>query len=699
MLKNNIFLSKKSGGPLFPSCKKTFLPYIHFAEAGRNADFPIEKKPPKQGAEMDQKFRFFNIAPFSPGREAELAQDMIEYQQRTGNDTVLYSLSFHPEGYPAREKSMCLVESYRKLKAELAGSQVRLGVLLQSVLGHWIRQDKKIEDWTRTINIDGEAVRFCPLDPDFQAYITEYVTLLAKEKPVFMLGDDDIRTFSPKAECFCPLHTAEFNRRAGTNFTSDQLREAVRDCKVGDEIFTVFERLRRDTVNGVAALIRRAIDSVDPEIPAGSCMPGWEVGTNGEVAKAFAGKHPPLMRLCNSGYLERSPKDLPRLVCSTQAIRAAYDDIPTVLDEADTFPHNLYSRAAISFHAKLCSSIMSGLNGAKVWFVNAHRNNYPISRNYTDILAEHRNFYQVLAQEAAESKPCGAVVPCHRNFPNWHPTDTDERFVIPMSWGQVIFGAFGIPFYCSFERKGDSIVTLAGEAVVNRLTEDELRTILSGRVLIDGHAALAITRRGFDQFTAVRAEAVDFFFNGEIDAENGQPYRLSSRRSTVPRFTLLDDAAEAMTNFYYAPSVASTQTEITAPATVFYRNRLGGLVCTCAYHMDVLAWEIYNEARKDWLIKVLDRLNGGKFPFVALNQQNLMALTRRKADGSTILAVFNLNFDPLKQLNIRCASKPGKTEILGADGVWREAETSYAGDVLTVNIGLQCYEVVILKIR
>ena len=72
---------------------------------------------------------------------------------------------------------------------------------------------------------------------------------------------------------------------------------------------------------------------------------------------------------------------------------------------------------------------------------------------------------------------------------------------------------------------------------------------------------------------------------------------------------------------------------------------------------------------------------------------------RRKADGSTILAVFNLNFDPLKVPDIRCAVKPGKTEILGADGVWCKAETSYPGDVLTVNIGLQCYEAVVLKLR
>ncbi len=648
---------------------------------------------------MDRKFLFFNIAPFSAGEEAALARDMIEYQQRTGNDTVLYSLTLHPEGFPAREKSMFLVESYRKLKAELAGSKVRLGVLLQSVLGHWIRQDKKIESWTRTVNIDGETVRFCPLDPDFQAYITEYVTLLAKEKPVFILGDDDIRAFSPKAECFCPLHTAEFNRRAGTDYTPDQLREAVRSCQVGDKIFKIFESLRDDTVTGVAALIRRAIDSVDPSIPSGSCMAGWEVPCHGRVPKAFAAKgQPPLMRIGNGNYLETSAKELPRVVTYTQATRWAYADIPIVLDEADTFPHNLYSRSATSFHAKLCSSIMSGLNGAKLWFVNAHRWNYPISRHYTDILAEHQHFYQALAAEAADSSLEGVIVPGLRNFPNWHFTNTAERFVEPLSWGQVIFGIFGVPFQVSYDRKSDSIYALAGEKTISRLSDDELRTILSGKVLIDGQAALAISKRGFDDLTGVRAELAEFYFNGETDAESGQYYRLSSRKACVPRFTLLDLAAEPMTNFFYKQSVASPETEITAPATVFYRNRLGGLVCSCAYHMEVLPWDMYNEPRKVWLIKILDRLNGGKFAPVVLNRQDVLALTRRKTDGSLIMAVYNLNFDPLKQLEIRCAAAPAKTEILGADGIWREAETAFSGEVLTVKTDLHCYELVVLKL-
>ena len=154
-------------------------------------------------------FRFYNIVPCNIGREKLQAQDVIELEVRTGINIALYSLTLHPEGFPAKKKADLLIESYRKFSRALQGSKVRPGVLLQSILGHWPRVDKNEEKWTRTIDLDGKIYRFCPLDPDFRQYIFDTVAALTKEHPCFILGDDDIRSFSPKADCFCKLHTAE----------------------------------------------------------------------------------------------------------------------------------------------------------------------------------------------------------------------------------------------------------------------------------------------------------------------------------------------------------------------------------------------------------------------------------------------------------------------------------------------------------
>ncbi|MBR2374251.1 MAG: hypothetical protein IKA87_08500, partial [Lentisphaeria bacterium] len=215
---------------------------------------------------FERNFTFFNVLPYSPGREKGLAAEAVDYVEQTGNDVVLYCMTLHPEGFPAMNKANRMLASYRLLKQELAGTKVRLGLLIQSILGHWPRVDKDEEQWTRSINVNGDKVRFCPLDENFRKYIFEVTAMFAKEKPVFILGDDDIRSFSPEVECFCPLHTAEFNRRTGNNFTQDEYREAVKNSKVGDEIFTAFEKIRQEIPNGVASLIREAIDSVDPSI-------------------------------------------------------------------------------------------------------------------------------------------------------------------------------------------------------------------------------------------------------------------------------------------------------------------------------------------------------------------------------------------------------------------------------------------------
>ena len=87
-------------------------------------------------------FTLYNVMPFSPGREAQCAADCREYRDRTGCDLVLYSLTLHPEGKPAMEKVERYVASYRALRHELDGSGVRLGVLVQAIIGHWPRVDR-----------------------------------------------------------------------------------------------------------------------------------------------------------------------------------------------------------------------------------------------------------------------------------------------------------------------------------------------------------------------------------------------------------------------------------------------------------------------------------------------------------------------------------------------------------------------------
>ena len=148
----------------------------------------------------DEEFRAFNIVPLPRGNEKPIAANCVEYVRRTGNRVCLCSMTLHPEGKPAMAKPRRNFETYRRLKEELKGTDVRLGILIQSIMGHWPRVDRDVEPWMRTVNIDGDAVRFCPLDPGFADYIRTIGKMCAAERPAFILGDADIRASVPPEE-------------------------------------------------------------------------------------------------------------------------------------------------------------------------------------------------------------------------------------------------------------------------------------------------------------------------------------------------------------------------------------------------------------------------------------------------------------------------------------------------------------------
>ena len=641
-------------------------------------------------------FRFYNVVPCNVGREKQQAQDVIELEARTGIDIALYSLTLHPEGFPARRKADLLIDSYRKFSRALEGSNVKAGVLIQSILGHWARVDKDEEQWTRTIDLNGDIKRFCPLDENFRNYIFETVAALAKEKPCFILGDDDIRAFSPKAECFCGLHTAEFNRRNGKHFTPEQYRQAVRECKVGDKIFTAYEQLRQDTVNGVCRLIREAIDSVDPSIPAGTCMPSGELRFNGYAAKVIAAKNQqPVMRIASGKYMEQTALDLGVNHLVSMSRRLFWHDIPEVLDETDTCPHTLYSKAARSVHAKLCSAIFAGLNGAKIWCVNTHKADFPVNRKYTAEQEKYRKYYPALAETLHDAVPEGIIIPAHDQFPHWHPAAPQEEFITPENWVNKMLGVYGIPFQTSFSLDEDGLYAIAGESAIERFSDEQLQQLMTRKVLLDGPAAVALTRRGFAKDLGVKAEYRDFAFNREFSADGKTAYPIA-KSPKIPFLTKPASGVEVLTFLGYAP-FANSPAEKVCPGAILYRNKRGGTICTTAFQIDfVFSW--MHDQRKIWLETVLDKLNGKKLPYVAAEFQPVMLLERKLKSGADVLGIFNLGFDPMETVSIRCAAKPAKAEILQASGRWKALPFNWNKGIMELPVRLECYELAVFRI-
>ncbi len=651
-----------------------------------------------QGVFAPDKFTFLNIAPFSPGTEAQLAREMVEYRDRTGNDVVLYSLTLNPEGFPAIRKAEHLVASYRVLRKELEGTGVKLGVLVQATLGHWPRVDKNEEPWARSITLEGKTKRFCPIDPGCKDYLEKVATLLAREKPCFILFDDDVHASgSFGVECFCDRHVAKFNAENGTKYTADEFRAAVANSKPDDPTSRAFLKFQRDFVNDLADVMRAAIDKVDPAIAAGACMPYREHRFAGETARRFAAKgQPAVLRIDNSLYSHRTLTTFPWCVAYTQAISDYQKGIPYLLDESDSCPHNRYSLSAALLDMKLCSGIFCGLRGSKLWYVNAHKGRFPVSRGFTDKLAEHRGLYSALVAAVNGTRMEGVWIPSVGGRKPWHCSWQAESFVPEKSWTTGMAGVFGVPFVCRNASPG-AICALGGADAVAALSDAELAEIFKGRVLVDGQAALALTARGFAEQMGVKAEKMDFAYNSERDLATGDVYPFSKLAET-PWLTPLAKGARTITHLCYTPYGGSPDVETVAPASVLSTNAQGGKVLVTAFPAQGSGWvPSWTDIRKEWFRLMLSQLGWNDFEVLA--DQDVVCLKRVAADGTVLLGVFNANVDPLKTVPLRTPGPVASLEVLGADGQWRAAPFAKTAAGVDVSVAVPASQAAFFRVK
>jgi hypothetical protein len=93
----------------------------------------------------------------------------------------------------------------------------------------------------------------------------------------------------------------------------------------------------------------------------------------------------------------------------------------------------------------------------------------------------------------------------------------------------------------------------------------------------------------------------------------------------------------------------------------------------------------------------VDALAGERAVPCVANRQDVSVLAVRRPTGETLLAVFNLNYDPLMTIDLRVSGAPA-VSVLGGDGIWRMAETRQAEGFLRVLQTLPCYGTLVLRL-
>ncbi len=599
----------------------------------------------------------YSIMPLDVEHADEICQDIKEQYEGGVATCALFKMTLVPEGCPPIDKAKIMAEKYDVFKGKLDAMGLKSGILVQASIGHGYSLNSMFP-FQRYVNLTSgrEESVCCPYDDGFREHFRGVMRTLAEHKPAEIMVDDDFRLiFRGGKGCACPLHLAEFNRRAGTGITREQLLLHTEGTSAEDMRLTnIFIETQRESMLLAAKAMRQGIDDVDPKLPCTFCACGPAAEFAAEVADILAGEgNPAIVRINNGMYSNPGSRGL-----SDASFRSATQiavlkneaknrgiKLDAILAETDTCPQNRYSTSAQFVHAHFTATILEGATGAKHWITRLESHEPKSGKAYRRVLSKNRGFYDELSKIAPTVKWQGCRFPM-----STHPSYGYASCPIAKEdggWQYCVLERLGLPMYFSAESGG--AVFMDGTADM-KFTDDELREMFKGTVVLAGETAERINSRGFGECTGVRVSPWGGkHISGErlfVNGNSVQSQKASHRLSPIG-----DKAdTEELSVVFHVPD---GKTEIPLfPGVVRYKNHLGGTSVIFsgrpkAELIHTEGFSFLNESRKLQLISILK--DADCLPVYYPGDAEMYLRAGNLPDGGMIVVAFNLGFDSMDE--------------------------------------------------
>lgn len=652
----------------------------------------------------------FNIVPPLEGCEKYLADDIVRIKKDRVADVSLVLFSLVPEGNPPVDKLAVLEKRYKKIAEGVAG-RAELGVLLQSTIGHGyvLKNPNNLEHVVSIGTLRENPYKCCPLGENVIAYMQDICRRVAKLKPSHIMIDDDFRMYTAgkKSGCLCKLHLAEISKRLGREISAKEASARMHGTSAEDRrIAKIIDETIADSVCRLAEKMREAIDEVDPTIRGSVCVCIGDIRYAARLGKAFAGRgYKPIIRINNARYAHANttPRNFAETMYKTITQLPYLCKDADVIAETDTLPHNRYGTSARSLHANYCGYILDGCKGAKQWITPTSEYRAGLNGAYRRILSEHADFYEALAECVKNSAGAdGFATPYPKEpFYNLNPFRPDGIAGVK-PWAQTLCSNTGIP--ANFAPAGEN-PSMVNADDLRFYSDAEVLKMLGRGLAVDGRGATVLCSRGFGKYLGVRASASrSNDINVEIVEDTPYTRGLGGKIMCVgDNPVLLDNLAPSaviLSSFAFRKFSQADKAGFKklSPAATLFKNELGGTVLVFASETGERGWFSYMRyPRKDFFLQIFNKVEPFSFWYPA--DAEMYARTKRLADGSHLVALFNFGWDPLEKIELGFSKKPLSAQILRKNGKWEDCKFSVSGGVATFSERLEPMYPVILKIR
>lgn len=366
---------------------------------------------------------------------------------------------------------------------------------------------KPDEQWQNMVDWRGQAATavVCPLDPAWRAYYVEAMRIFAAEQFRVIWVDDDIRYHNHApldwGGCWCPLHAAEFNRRAGTNATREEIVSKVLQpgephpwrtvwFDMWDELHCDLITSWRDIVEEAGTRLGLMSSALEVHSMEGRRWDRWW--------KAFAGDRSPIHRPHFWGYSECGSDILVYGLRLMQQNRMVQPDNVESDPEIENFPYGPWNKSFRQLFAQMSVAQVFGTDRQAVSvydFMGNHPSDEPERAAFLSRVKSALDWLSDLFPKSM--KPVGIGVPWHADMSRIIHTDGRSE-----DWRSLQMDTGGwdnwlAPFGFSFQKHPSTVVNALSGTMPWGFDEVTLREWLSKGLLLDGPAAAVLVERGF----------------------------------------------------------------------------------------------------------------------------------------------------------------------------------------------------------
>ena len=633
--------------------------------------------------------RWISVMPTPEDGIGAFAQDVAFLGRETVVDSVAYSCTLVPEGEKAVDKAALYAKLIAKIlpAVRALAPKVRQGILLQATMGHgWTPSVPT--PWQKVVRRDGsEMYKFCPLNPAFLDYVENQCRQLGALGADFFMLDDDTRLITGVNGCYCPLHLAEFARRTGVKRTREEIVEA---CANDPALAAEWDRLLADSIASLAERVRRAFPERMPGI---FCCCSKDAHHARRLAAILAAPgQRAMVRLNGAPYLNRNPFDNVKNLANLQRERAMVGEGVDFLCEADTCPQTRYATSARRWLDYMELAAFSGIRGAKIWITrigNPHERKS--AEAYRRAFAAETGFLRTL--EKADLTPTGVVSPT--------PFSPGVQPSFHRNWTVAYLSQMGVPCRVGAWREGETAALAKGD--VAKFSDAELRRFLAGPVLLDGSAAVELTRRGFGPLIGVEAKEWTAATVSEHEFADGAKISGGAKAADLGK---CDPRAEVTGRFYHKTSALNAERTGLAPAALRFTNSAGGRVAIFADELPsslalgMPGSEYYCETYRREVVAALAWLGGGSVPGGVRYDGDapVWCQTAKDGEGRTLALFDNLDLDRIGPLELVFGTLPKRVERLRDDGGWEAVPFSAKGsEAVFGTVSLETMRPVVLR--